>query len=179
MGTTRRDRMKGGEIPGTTPLVAIALIDIAVNIVCKEEETKAEFNTFQELPFFPPSSCLLARGPSNTHTAAAYKDDAEALQHPCSSHHPGQPQEEDYTKNVLQARQVNAHERAHLWQLADKRKQREGANISNSILIIRNKSQKDILLIILLFLPIHKPKLEYFFSNLHHECFSQLHQYCS
>lgn len=54
---------------------------------------------------------------ANTYTATTYKDNAEALQHPSSSHHPGQTQEEDDTKDVLQARKVNTHKRPHLWRL--------------------------------------------------------------
>lgn len=54
---------------------------------------------------------------SNTHAAAAYEDNAEALQHSSWSHHPRQPQEEDDAEDVLEARQVNAHERPHLWRL--------------------------------------------------------------
>ena len=81
MGTTRRDRMKGGEIPGTTPLVAIALIDIAVNIVCKEEETKAEFNTFQELPFFPPHPVYWHVGPQ----ILTQQQHIKTMQRPCST----------------------------------------------------------------------------------------------
>lgn len=38
--------MKGRGIPGTTPLVAIALIDIAVNNVYKETERQTDFSTF-------------------------------------------------------------------------------------------------------------------------------------
>lgn len=53
----------------------------------------------------------------NTHTAAANEDNAETLQHPSSSHHPRQPQEQDHTKDVLQTWQVNSHKRPHLWRL--------------------------------------------------------------
>lgn len=52
-----------------------------------------------------------------THTATANKDDAETLQHTGGSHHPGQPQEQDHAEDVLQARQVDPHERPHLWRL--------------------------------------------------------------
>lgn len=41
--TEEREGMKGRGIPGTTPLVAIALIDIAVNIVCKEARRGTAF----------------------------------------------------------------------------------------------------------------------------------------
>lgn len=42
---------KGEEIPGTTPLVAIALIDIAVNIVYEETERKILVKFVLFLPY--------------------------------------------------------------------------------------------------------------------------------
>lgn len=62
-----------------------------------------------------------SRGPApaqNTHTAAADEHNEEGLQHASCAHHPGQPQEEDNPKDVLQAGQVHPHEGAHagcLW----------------------------------------------------------------
>lgn len=93
--------------------MAIALIDIAVNIVCRETDSK-----FRDL-LLSYYFCISRQ--SNTHTATAYEDDAEALQHPGISHHPGQPQEQDDTEDVLEAGQVNAHERPHLWRLEGER----------------------------------------------------------
>lgn len=44
-----KDESEGsGGIPGTTPLVAIALIDIAVNIVCRGTERQTDFSEFKE-----------------------------------------------------------------------------------------------------------------------------------
>lgn len=42
------EREGSGGIPGTTPLVAIALIDIAVNIVCRGTERQTDFSEFKE-----------------------------------------------------------------------------------------------------------------------------------
>lgn len=56
----------------------------------------------------------------NTHAAAAYEDNAEALQHPGVPHHPGQPQEQNDPEDVLEAGQVDAHERPHLWGLVQR-----------------------------------------------------------
>lgn len=52
-----------------------------------------------------------------THAAAADEDDTQRLQNSGRAHDPGEPEEEDDAKYVLQARQVNAHERAHLRRL--------------------------------------------------------------
>lgn len=49
-----------------------------------------------------------------THAAAADEDDTQCLQNPGRSYDPGEPEEKDDTEYVLQARQVNTHERAHL-----------------------------------------------------------------
>lgn len=66
----------------------------------------------------------------NTHAAAADEDDAEALQHAGRPHHPGQAQEEDDAEDVLEARQVHAHEGAHLRRLQGGR--------SRNFVILRN-----------------------------------------
>lgn len=110
--------MKRGGIPGTTPLVAIALMDIAVNNVCREtERDRVLKKMFYSLNFRQHSWTL-----KNTHTATAYEDNTEGLQHPSTSHHPGQPQEQDDTEDVLEARQVNSHKRPHLWRLEGRKR---------------------------------------------------------
>lgn len=106
------NRKNGGKgIPGTTPLVAIALIDMAVSIVWKEENPACGNLERFDLFFFVP---LHLYANTNTHTATAHEDNTEGLQHPSGSHHPGQPQEQDDAKDVLQTGQVNAHHRPHL-----------------------------------------------------------------
>lgn len=82
-------------------------------------------DTHSSVDILVSSVCLRTAGLSTTHTAAAYKDDAEALKDPSSSHHPSQPQEQNDTKDVLEARQVHAHEGSHLWWLEVRRR---GAN---------------------------------------------------
>lgn len=52
-----------------------------------------------------------------THTGAADEDHAEGFHDACDAHHPSESQEEDDTKDVLQAREVHAHEGAHAWGL--------------------------------------------------------------
>lgn len=54
---------------------------------------------------------------ASTHAAAADEDNTQRLQNSGCSHDPSEPEEEDDTKYVLQARQVYAHERAHLRRL--------------------------------------------------------------
>lgn len=57
-----------------------------------------------------------------THGGAAEEDHAEGLQDARDAHHPGEAEEEDHAKDVLQAGQVNPHEGAHPGSL---RKERE------------------------------------------------------
>lgn len=98
-------------IPGTTPLVAIALIEIAVSNVWKAE-TDPHIVT-GNVSIVSVNACRQR----NTHAAAACEDDAEGLQNPSGPHHPRQPQEQDDSEDVLKAREVNAHERPHLRRL--------------------------------------------------------------
>lgn len=52
-----------------------------------------------------------------THAAAAHEDYTQRLQNSGRTHDPSESEEEDDAKYVLQARQVYAHERAHLRRL--------------------------------------------------------------
>jgi len=52
-----------------------------------------------------------------THRGAAHEDDDEGLNDPADAHHPGHPEEQNHTQDVLQAGQVDADKRAHLWTL--------------------------------------------------------------
>lgn len=81
---------------------------------------------------FCPSADIV--GPQNTHTATAYKDNAEALQHPSSSHHPGQSQEQDDTEDVLEAGQVYTHKRPHLGRLVGRSKEMGEKNFKTQFL---------------------------------------------
>lgn len=60
------------------------------------------------------------RGEGVTHTGAADEDHTKGLHDACNAHHPSESQEEDDTKDVLQARQVHTHEGAHTWGLPGK-----------------------------------------------------------
>lgn len=55
-----------------------------------------------------------------THTGAAHEDHTEGLHDASDAHHPSEPQEEDDAKDVLQAREVHAHEGAHTWSLPER-----------------------------------------------------------
>lgn len=55
-----------------------------------------------------------------THTGAAHEDHTEGLHDASDAHHPSEPQEEDDAKDVLQAREVHAHEGAHAWGLPER-----------------------------------------------------------
>lgn len=98
-------------VPGTTPLVAMALMEMAVSIVCGAETRRRRRERASPL-------CEVKKM-SSTHAAAADEDDAERLQHTGRSHHPGQPQEQDDPKNVLQAGQIDTHEGSHLRRLEE------------------------------------------------------------
>jgi len=77
-GENVEDRCRDEAIPGTTPLVAIALIDIAVNIVWKEE-TGTQAAVFRELSF-SASSCLPADTPTLTQ-----QQQMKTMQRACST----------------------------------------------------------------------------------------------
>ena len=104
--------LSGAHPPGTTPLVAMALMEMAVSKVCGKESRDEQLSWASAVGW--PQPC-----PSwDTHTAAADEHNEEGLQHPSRAHHPGQPQEEDDPKDILQAGQVHPHEGAHagcLW----------------------------------------------------------------
>ena len=51
-----------------------------------------------------PQLSGIRRGEDVTHTGAADEDHAEGLHDACNAHHPSESQEEDDTKDVLQAR---------------------------------------------------------------------------
>lgn len=71
----------------------------------------------------PPPTPRPLPSPSSwgvTHTGAADEDHAEGLHDACDAHHPGEPQEEDDAKDVLQAREVHTHKGAHAWGLPEK-----------------------------------------------------------
>lgn len=58
-----------------------------------------------------------------THAGATHEHDEEGLQNASHAYNPGQAQEEDHTKNVLQAGQVDADEGAHAWALRETEQQ--------------------------------------------------------
>lgn len=62
-------------------------------------------------------------GVGDTYSGAAHKDNGEGPQHPSNADQPGHSQEQDHPKDILQARQVDAHQGAHSWSLGDKQRQ--------------------------------------------------------
>ena len=112
--------LSGAHPPGTTPLVAMALMEMAVSKVCGKEGLGEQLSWVGSggRPWPCPSW--------DTHTAAANEHNEEGLQHTGRAHHPGQPQEEDNPEDILQAGQVHPHEGAHagcLWSRTGKGRQ--------------------------------------------------------
>ena len=60
-----------------------------------------------------------------THRGAAHKDDDEGPDDPADAHQPGHPEEEDDAKDVLDARQVHAHQGTQLRSLGEGERQTE------------------------------------------------------
>lgn len=111
--------LNGTHPPGTTPLVAMALMEMAVSKVCGKEDGGEQLSWAGSVG--QPWPCPT----QNTHTAAADEHNEEGLQHTSCAYHPGQPQEEDNPKDVLQAGQVHPHEGAHAGCLWSRRGVRE------------------------------------------------------
>lgn len=56
----------------------------------------------------------LSHSRPRTHSGAAHEDDDEGPDDTPDPHQPGHPEEEDHSKDVLDARQVDAHQSAEL-----------------------------------------------------------------
>lgn len=50
----------------------------------------------------------------HTHCGTAHEDDDESPNDTSNSHQPGHPEEEDHSEDVLDARQIDAHQSAEL-----------------------------------------------------------------
>lgn len=77
---------------------------------------------------FLESVIRVKRGLS-THTRAAQADDSQGLQDAGSADNPGESQKQDDPQNVLEARQVDAHEGPHLRALCRGRGAEQGGGI--------------------------------------------------
>lgn len=56
----------------------------------------------------------LSHSTPQTHSGAAHEDDDEGPDDAPDSHQPGHPEEEDHAEDVLNARQIDAHQSAEL-----------------------------------------------------------------
>lgn len=59
----------------------------------------------------------MGEGQQRTHRGAAHEDDDEGPDDAADAHQPGHPEEEDDAEDVLDARQVDAHQSAQLGSL--------------------------------------------------------------
>lgn len=57
----------------------------------------------------------------NTHCGTAHENDDESPNDTSDSHQPGHPEEQDDSEDVLDARQINAHQCAELGSLKEER----------------------------------------------------------
>ena len=69
--------------------------------------------------------CVTVRVCAHTNTGAAHEDDQEGLHDAGHPHDPRQSQEQDDTEDVLQARQVDSHQSAHVGRLTERKRKRE------------------------------------------------------
>lgn len=56
----------------------------------------------------------LSHSTPQTHSGAAHEDDDKGPDDAPDSHQPGHPEEEDHAEDVLNARQIDAHQSAEL-----------------------------------------------------------------
>lgn len=87
-------------------------MEMAVSRVCRKEGLNEQLSWVGSV-----EQCVLCpaqlQPPWDTHTAAADEYDEEGLQYTSCAHHPGQPQEKDDPKDILQAGKVHSHKGAH------------------------------------------------------------------
>lgn len=78
---------------------------------------------------------------AHTNTGAAHEDDQEGLHDAGHPDNPRQSEEQNDTEDVLQARQVDSHQSAHVGRLTERKREREGGILimtfqETSVLII-------------------------------------------
>lgn len=74
------------------------------------------------LASFPSLHVGVSNSNTGTYSGTAHEDDDEGAKDPSDAHHPGHPQEQDHTKDILDAGQVHPHQSAQRWCLENKHK---------------------------------------------------------